>query len=725
MNTSAEMDIGPLTWVKGEIELALERAAEALDRHAQGSDSTHLKAARAHLHQAHGALSIVGFDGITRFSEALEQLLEAADDGRVAYDQSVAETTHRAIATIRDYLDDLTNGQPDQPLRLMPAYRAISDAMGQGDPQPSDLFFPDLSLRPPQRGQEQPALDPSEFVHRTKAARLAYERGLLKWLRRDVRGIQEMRSALSVIEATQNLPATRSFWWATLAFMDVLAASTSELDIGARRVCARIDTQMKRLIEGSRTVAERLMRNTLYYIAISNAAGDHVRSVRTTYRLDELIPRAADVADIEPLRPTLRSCRELLVSTMDEWNRFCAGTAAALPQFHDHIRDLSGRVEGLQQADISRLARIILGTADELRRTPLAHSEALALEMATALLLLDHALEGFQHLGPEFAEQTATVGNRLDAAMRGEPLSAMEIPHLDDMSRRAQEKLLLGQVVKEIQANLGIVEQSLDAFFRDPTRVEELANLIKPIKQTEGALTVLGQPRAVEVLRECEDAVRGFIAAPHESGQAAFEAVADKFSALGFFVEQLQHGPADIDRYLRTTDSTVVDLMPADQTAEAELERARRLTKTLVGALRDKPEDEALRGEIRQSLEVVRDNAELVENAVLAEQASAALVALDSDHTSLDVVAAVAQIAPTETPVAHPSPEVARLAEASREEIDAELLGIFIEEAHEVLGTVQAQFPQLASHPHDRETLTTVRRGFHTLKGSGRMVGTQ
>jgi chemosensory pili system protein ChpA (sensor histidine kinase/response regulator) len=724
MNTSADLDIGPLTWVKGEIELALERASEALERHVHSSDSTHLKAARAHLHQAHGALSIVGFDGVTRFSEALEQLLEAADEGRVGYDQSLAQTTHRAIATIRDYLEDLTNGQPDQPLRLMPAYRALSEAMGQSEPSPSDLFFPDLSLRPPQRGQEQPALDPGEFVSRAKAARLAYERGLLKWLRKDARGIQEMRSALSVIESTQNLPATRSFWWAAMAFMDVLAANAVELDVGARRVCARIDTQMKRLIEGSRTVAERLMRNTLYYIAISGSTGDHVRTVRAAYRLDELIPKAADVSDIEPLRPILRVCRELLASSMDEWNRFCAGTAAALPQFHDHARELSGRIEGLQQTDVSRLARVVLGAADELRRAPLAHNEALALEMATALLLLDKALEGFQHLGHEFAEQVATIGNRLDAALRGEPMAAMELPHLDEMSRLAQERLLLGQVVKEIQANLGIVEQSLDAYFRDPSRVDELANLIKPIKQTEGALTVLGQPRAVEVLRECEDAVRGFIAAPHEAGQAAFEAVADKFSALGFFVEQLQHGPADIDRYLRPTDPVVADLLPAaEQSAEAELERARRLTKTLVGALRDKPEDEILRGEIRQSLEVVRDNAELVENAALAEQASAALVALGRDHGALDVVEAVAQIAPAETPIAQPSPEAARLAEASSEEIDAELLGIFIEEAHEVLATIEAQLPQLTSHPHDRESLTTVRRGFHTLKGSGRMVG--
>jgi len=723
MNTSAEMDIGPLTWVKGEIDLALERTVEALDRHGQeGADSAHLKAARAHLHQAHGALSIVGFDGVTRFSEALEQVLEAVDEGRVAYDQSVADTTHHAVAAIRNYLDDLINGQPDQPLRLLPTYRALSEVLGQGEPAPSDLFFPDLSLRPPQRTQEPAASDPAEFVARAKAARLTYERGLLKWLKRDPRGIQEMRSALAVIEMTQSQPAARSFWWAAMAFMDALATGAVEFDVGARRVCARIDTQMKRLVEGSRTVAERLMRNTLYYVAVAGPASEHAQCVRAAYHLDGLVPKPADMADIEPLRPILRACREQLAPAMEDWNRFCAGTAAALPQFHDRIRELVACAEGLQHPDLSRLGRIIVGTADELRRTPLVHNEALALEMATALLLLDSALDGFQHLGGEFAEQAATIGNRLDAALRGEPLAAMEIPHLDEMSRQAQEKLLLGQVVKEIQANLGAVEQALDAFFRDIGRVDELGSLTKPIKQIEGALIVLGQERAVEILRECEESILAFRLSPQEAGQAAFEEVADKFSALGFFVEQLQHGPADIDRYLRSTVPAPVPEAP-EPTAEAELDRARRHTKTLVGALRNQPEDQALRGEIRQSLEVVRDNAELMEDTALAQQASAAINALENREPSLDLAAAVAQIAPVETPAAQPSPEAARLAEASSEELDAELLGIFIEEAHEVLATIEAQLPQLASQPHDRDTLTTVRRSFHTLKGSGRMVG--
>ena len=724
MTTAAELDIGPLTWVKGEIDLALERAMEALERHGdQGVDSAHLQSARTHLHQAHGALSIVGLDGVTRFSEALEQMLEAVEDGELVYDSRVAEAARQAILAIRHFLDDLIMGQPNQALRLLPAYRALAQARGAQPPSPSELFFPDLTLRPPRREHEPEALSGDELRFRLKSSRSAFQRGLLKWLRENARGIGEMRQALGAIEATQIQPSARAFWWSALAFLDALGAGNLPIDFPLRRLCARIDTQIKKLIEGSRTVAERLMRDTLYYVAVAGPAGDHAECVRAAYHLADLVPTPSAVGDIEPLRPILRSCREQLSTAMDEWNRFCAGTAAALPQFHDRIRQVAAQVAELHHSDLARLATVIVSTADQLRKEPLTHTESIGLELATALLLMDNALEGFQHLGDEFAEQVTVVANRLLAAQSGEPLTAMEIPHLDQMSRQAQERLLMSQVVKEILASLGTIEQALDAFFRDQSKKSELASIDKPIKQIEGTLAVLGQERALGLLRECESVIAGFSAEDYQPNQADFEDVASKLSALGFFVEQLQHGPADIDAILNPQTSEEAGEEGSSPSIEAELEAAKRLTRTLVGALRVQPEDLALRGEIKQSLEVLRENAQLVDDTTLAEQANAAIVAIESSQASSDIADAIAHLGPAEAAPAQPSPEAARLLEASSEEIDAELLSIFIEEAHDVLATIGSLLPHLVGHPHDRDALTTIRRGFHTLKGSGRMVG--
>jgi chemosensory pili system protein ChpA (sensor histidine kinase/response regulator) len=52
-----------------------------------------------------------------------------------------------------------------------------------------------------------------------------------------------------------------------------------------------------------------------------------------------------------------------------------------------------------------------------------------------------------------------------------------------------------------------------------------------------------------------------------------------------------------------------------------------------------------------------------------------------------------------------------------------ELLQIFLEEATEVLASIETALPVCRAEPANADALRTIRRGFHTLKGSGRMVG--
>jgi chemosensory pili system protein ChpA (sensor histidine kinase/response regulator) len=54
---------------------------------------------------------------------------------------------------------------------------------------------------------------------------------------------------------------------------------------------------------------------------------------------------------------------------------------------------------------------------------------------------------------------------------------------------------------------------------------------------------------------------------------------------------------------------------------------------------------------------------------------------------------------------------------------DAELLEVFLEEAREVMETLRANLEISRLHLDSREPWVTMRRSFHTLKGSGRMVG--
>jgi chemosensory pili system protein ChpA (sensor histidine kinase/response regulator) len=71
-----------------------------------------------------------------------------------------------------------------------------------------------------------------------------------------------------------------------------------------------------------------------------------------------------------------------------------------------------------------------------------------------------------------------------------------------------------------------------------------------------------------------------------------------------------------------------------------------------------------------------------------------------------------------------PAPRVAPPATAApRPAIDPELIALFIEEAGEEIATIGRLFPLWEENPTDSESLARVRRAFHTLKGSGRVVG--
>jgi chemosensory pili system protein ChpA (sensor histidine kinase/response regulator) len=65
-DTAPEFDLGPLSWVQGEIDQALTRGVDGLAAFkAAPQDSTALKQARTHIHQAAGAIQMVGLDAVT------------------------------------------------------------------------------------------------------------------------------------------------------------------------------------------------------------------------------------------------------------------------------------------------------------------------------------------------------------------------------------------------------------------------------------------------------------------------------------------------------------------------------------------------------------------------------------------------------------------------------------------------------------------------------------
>ncbi|HRE17081.1 MAG TPA: Hpt domain-containing protein [Rhodocyclaceae bacterium] len=741
MNAANEYDLGPLTWVKGEIDQALERADEALQKFQSASDPTQIKFCRTHIHQVHGALAIVGLDGLTQVSESLESLLLAIEEGKIPATAENLPVLASALLAIRQYLDDLMAGEPNQPLRLQPIYQSLNDARGTRV-RPSDLFFPDLAVRPPKRTEPANKLPPEEFKKLLKSERMRFQKGLLAWLKNAPdstvaqNGLTEMRSALRNIEATQDTPQARSFWWISLGFLDALTDRGVATEQDAKQLCARIDLQIRRLLEGSRNVAERLMRDALFYVGKApSASGELAAQIRSSFRLESLLPPAAAAPVAAPQEAALRKLREVILAAEEFWNKFCAGNNAAINGFAEQSRNITQLTDSIGHTDLKRLAQGLAATASWLAEQPSRHSETAAMEVATAILLLQNAQENFKRLGNDFAQQVDLMTARLQACVSGVPTDAdSDLPLLDEMTRRAQEKLLITQVAREIQNNLAQIEQALDAFFRDPAAGIDAKALDAPIKQIAGALTILGHDKALASLHECGERIQSFGAPGYTPAELDFEAVAQQLSTIGFFIDALQTGATDYDLFVRKLrgedvsadgDEEQVETSGPSSTVEAEVEQTKESTQALVAALKEAPQDSQLKDELKQNLQALQKDADLVADHALGETAKAALTALESgtEIAAEELETALSTLKPASQEAPSPSAETLQLAQASHEELDAELLEIFLEEANEVLQTVATELEALRAQPHDVETLTTIRRSMHTLKGSGRMVG--
>ncbi|MDR0634261.1 MAG: hybrid sensor histidine kinase/response regulator, partial [Azoarcus sp.] len=388
MTQANEPDLGPLSWVRSEIDQALSRAADSLKLAAEAADGpAKVQFAQTHLHQVNGALSIIGLDGLTKFVAALDLFFGALVRGELSIDEARIKLGLRALSSIANYLDELVHGAPDQPLRLLPLYRELVITRGEAAPSAADLFFPDLSVRIPRRGSA-PEFDAMQRQHQRRTMRLRFQRGLLDWLRHpDANHVDAMRAALAGLEISEDNPGMRALWWAGQAFIDTLPATPPEDLLAAKHLLSRLEGQLRHAGDGPQVLPERLLREMLYIIASRPATTLIQQTARKAWGLDALIPEeGATVSDL-PLAPLLQELHTRLTGIKEEWNTFGEQGATALSEFTARLETFTKSTASLGRPVLYRLLGGMCRFVMWLSTNPQRYSEPIALEFATALLL--------------------------------------------------------------------------------------------------------------------------------------------------------------------------------------------------------------------------------------------------------------------------------------------------------------------------------------------------
>ncbi len=737
-NPASDFDLGPLTGVKTEIDHSLSQARENLDKLAAAPDErSPCKYILTHLHQATGALAMVGLAAATRFNEELEKLvafIEGEDASRLPADVAAAK---KAIAALSAYLDTLLAGHADHPMRLLAPYLELNRARGASDANEGDLFFPNLAaaLAP---GVPQPALDDAVLAKALAHQRSQYQQGLLKMLKGgdNAEALRQMHAAIGAIESLEAATPNRPFWTAATAFFDALVFGGLDVGPASKPLFAKVDQQIKQLIDGAAKVAERLFRDLLLAVARAGAVSDRVTMLKEVYGLEQLvaIPDTVRGSDDEGLAALVRELRELTAHQKDTWLKYTSGNRAALEPFGKQALVLADRSGKLPNREVQTVLVRLADVAPALKARAIPPSEAQSLEVATALLFLESALENYFKLGGDFARQVKTVTERLKSAMAGEalpPMDQIEGGLLDEMTRRAQEKLLLFQVGQEVQVNLQNIEQVLDGYFRDSARRDELGALAAQFAQVQGALMIMELGEAAGLNAAVMARVQQFAEGSLDGAGDAAERVADGLSALGLYITALQQGSAHaadvLTPALRRFGLARADLEPEARrtgtVSPLDIDVHKQKVQALYEDWKEAPGEDA-RVKLERAVGNLQRDAAVVADSAVAQQTEAALQVIKegSAPDETGIFRAIQGLAPDKAPDV-PAAQVVQLVDAPGAEVDRELLEIFLEEAAEVVATIVASLEASRASPHDREALTVIRRGFHTLKGSGRMVG--
>lgn len=682
-------DTGPLSWVKDEIDQSLKKVLASFNEVSQNvTEFASLRLTLAHLYQVNGALDMVGLEGCKRYCSEIEKLTNKLAQQIVPASQEVMAQLIVAVETLSQYLQDLLNGAADTPMRLYPTLKPLLEAQGESIDE-SELFFPDTDISAPKDLPANP-IEESAIPIFVAEQRAVFQKSLLDWLlTKSADALSNMREAIIKVQQVQVKNAPRTLWWTASAFADALTQAKIADHNGAKKLCRKLDRQLGNLSLGDAKAPSQLLRELLYYVAISDRVTDLISRVKDVFELDDALPQG-DASDNEGMpssaaeRAALTQLLADLPGLKELWSNISVNnaesSAADLLAFINKLETISAAVQqNISNQSVVKLVHATYAAVQSIQQDQQKLNEVSFIEIAAALNLLEQCSAGYQHLDAEIKQKISTQNARLHALAEGADLA----PALDEFATGKIDASVVQAVAKQILDALAVVEKALDTFFRNPASPEVLDEAAKPLNQVVAAFDMLEMPTPKTIAALSALFVDLFRSnkGSSEAGNVfgnSFELVAESLSMLGLYAEELPHVRSESDHALSDA-----------------LQRLREGARAL-----------------NLNFEEVFAPETLIE---LTEGAS------EPDETAVELalnVEPIAQEAVSQVAASELTADV-----VVDKALDPELQDIFLAEAEEVLATLAQNLQALRVNATDSAALTEVRRAYHTLKGSGRTVG--
>ncbi|WP_298451957.1 Hpt domain-containing protein [uncultured Marinobacter sp.] len=654
-----------LDWVRGEIQDTLTQGQHALEAYVENRDDTaRLRFCLNYLHQVHGTLQMVELYGAALLTEEMEKLTQAVLDNSVVSVDEAVNVLMEAILQLPQYLEHLASSQDDFPMVLLPLLNDLRAARGDSLLSDTSLFKPDLA---PSRMQvadnvSQRLQDPKVLGHIRKLRQM-YQFALAGIIREedlDAQFVYLQKVIHRLTRLCQKTPRGE-LWKAAAAFVETLQAKANPVNAAVKSLLRELDSEIRRLTDEHGDI-------------LAQPAPDALLKHLLYY-----VARARDL-DSENVRD-LRSRYQLTEALPSEDDVDAARNRVSGPgreAIHSVVSALNEELAKLKD-QLDLFVRSELRTNSELEDllpglVQVGNTLAV-LGLGIPRKVITEQIELIEKLGAQ--SELVDDGTLMDIAGAllyvEASLAGLDSDRQPEPSSRNVDSLPANQGSRELgEASSALLRESRNTLEQvksavinfiasqwDTREIEHVPGLLHSIR---GGLSLVPLERVASMLASAERYISDVLLSDkHVPDWRQLDTLADAITSIEYYLERLAEGISDNADILRIAEESLAGLgFPVGE-------------------------------EPTWGTELAQDDVPVVEP--MASEDTAAHSGSTASKTS------------------------------DEELLDDEILGIFVEEAEEVLETIHEFYPRLRQNHDDRPALTEVRRAYHTLKGSGRLVG--
>ncbi|WP_027610586.1 Hpt domain-containing protein [Pseudomonas sp. URIL14HWK12:I6] len=674
-------DYVALEWVKGEIAETLKQAHQAIETVLDDPQATPgLDECLAYIHQVHGSLQMVEFYGAALLAEEMEHLVEALQQGRVAHRDEALHLLLQALGQLPIYLDRVQSARRDLPLVVLPLINDLRSARGDSLLSETSLFSPPLPDLPPLSAEALAALEPAEWPNMLRKLRQMLQMALVGLLREqdDQTHLEYLAKVFQRLEALSADAPLSPLWQVASALVEGMREGAIANSPALRSLFKDADKELKRLLEqGMRGLNQppppELLKSLLFYIAKAEHPTGQMLTMKDRYSLDDALPDSAMV-DEERARlagPDRDAMRSVLAALCEELVRVKERLDLFVRSDRQHTSDLESLLAPLRQiADtlavlgFGQPRKVIidqLAVVLSLAQGQREPNDATLMDVAGALLYVEANLAGM-------------VGTVEPESPEDARLPTTDLTQIHQI------------VIKEARICLQQAKDMIVDYIDADWDRQQLQPLPELLTQVRGALAMIPLSRAASLVEACNSFIREHLLLdPHQPGWQQLDNLADVITSLEYYLERLSDDP------------------------QAPNEQLLDVAQKSLASLGFFPHE--------QHVPLLDDVLSPSEALVMQD-----LQTLDDPETVQSLAEVLASPVSAVNPPALITPGSLMPPPVDEEPVDDELREVFLEETDEVLEVLHEYLPRWSADTHDRAALTELRRAFHTLKGSGRMV---